>query len=219
MATTSGIGECGLPSPSRGSRAQHEEQEHDRGVHEEQQRRLIDADPPYACQRHRGDLARLRAGSRDGAHRRASTGDPGHLVANATVDGHQRQYQHDNRSERCQSVDQRSAHGNPRGLDDRKLCSAQADELRLINLEMRAGTARADALHSPAARTGVDDVASLVAMLVQADKFGTSVAQSLRIHSETLRTKCRQRAEEAAAKTGVKMVFRSSCASFRPSGS
>ena len=48
---------------------------------------------------------------------------------------------------------------------------------------------------------------SLVAMLVQTDKFGTSVAQSLRVHSETLRTKRRQRAEEAAAKTGVKMVF------------
>ena len=56
-------------------------------------------------------------------------------------------------------------------------------------------------------RTGVDDVASLVATLVQTDKFGTSVAASLRIHSEVLRTKRRQRAEEAAAKTGVKMVF------------
>ena len=56
-------------------------------------------------------------------------------------------------------------------------------------------------------RTGLDDIASLVAMLVQTDKFGTSVAQSLRIHSETVRTKRRQRAEEAAAKTGVKMVF------------
>ena len=53
----------------------------------------------------------------------------------------------------------------------------------------------------------MDDVASLVTMLVQTDKFGTSVAQSLRVHSETLRTKRRQRAEEAAAKTGVKMVF------------
>jgi tight adherence protein C len=84
---------------------------------------------------------------------------------------------------------------------------ALADELRLITLEMRAGTARADALHNLAARTGVDDVASLVAMLVQTDKFGTSVAQSLRIHSGTLRTKRRQRAEEAAAKTGAKMVF------------
>lgn len=82
-----------------------------------------------------------------------------------------------------------------------------SEELRLINLELRAGHARADALHNLATRTGVDDVSSLVAMLVQTDKFGTSVAQSLRVHSETLRTKRRQRAEEAAAKTGVKMVF------------
>ena len=81
------------------------------------------------------------------------------------------------------------------------------DELRLINLELRAGKNRSEALHNLAERTGVDDVASLVAMLVQTDKFGTSVAQSLRVHSETSRTKRRQRAEEAAAKTGVKMVF------------
>jgi len=82
-----------------------------------------------------------------------------------------------------------------------------SDELRLVNLELRAGTARSDALHHLADRTGVDDLSSLVAMLIQTDKFGTSVAQSLRVHSETLRTKRRQRAEEAAAKTGVKMVF------------
>jgi len=82
-----------------------------------------------------------------------------------------------------------------------------SDELRLVNLELRAGNARSEALHNLAERTGVDDLASLVAMLVQTDKFGTSVAQSLRVHSETLRTKRRQRAEEAAAKTGVKMVF------------
>ena len=82
-----------------------------------------------------------------------------------------------------------------------------SDELRLVNLELRAGTGRSDALHNLAKRTGVDDLSSLVAMLVQTDKFGTSVAQSLRVHSETLRTKRRQRAEEAAAKTGVKMVF------------
>jgi tight adherence protein C len=81
------------------------------------------------------------------------------------------------------------------------------DELRLINLELRAGKPRSEALHNLAERTGVDDVSSLVAMLVQTDKFGTSVAQSLRVHSETVRTKRRQRAEEAAAKTGVKMVF------------
>ena len=81
------------------------------------------------------------------------------------------------------------------------------DELKLINLEIRAGKARSDALQNLAARTGLDDVSSLVTMLVQTDKFGTSVAQSLRVHSDTLRTKRRQRAEEAAAKTGVKMVF------------
>jgi len=82
-----------------------------------------------------------------------------------------------------------------------------SDELRLIGLELRAGKARSEALHNLGARTGVDDVVSLVAMLVQTDKFGTSVAQSLRVHSQSLRTKRRQRAEEAAAKTGVKMVF------------
>jgi tight adherence protein C len=82
-----------------------------------------------------------------------------------------------------------------------------SDELRLINLELRAGKGRAEALRNLAERTGVDDVSSLVTMLVQTDKFGTSVAQSLRVHSDTVRTKRRQRAEEAAAKTGVKMVF------------
>ena len=82
-----------------------------------------------------------------------------------------------------------------------------SEDLRMINLELRAGTARAEALHNLAARTGVDDLTSLVAVLVQTDKFGTSVAQALRVHSDVLRTKRRQRAEEAAAKTAVKMVF------------
>jgi tight adherence protein C len=82
-----------------------------------------------------------------------------------------------------------------------------SDELRLVNLELRAGKGRTDSLRALAERTGVDDLSSLVAMLVQTDRFGTSIAQSLRIHAETLRTKRRQRAEEAAAKTGVKMVF------------
>src|SRR5690606_30340678 len=82
-----------------------------------------------------------------------------------------------------------------------------ASELRLLNLEMRAGKPRAEALRNLADRTGVDDLSALVTMLIQTDKFGTSVAQSLRVYSETLRTKRRQRAEEAAAKTGVKMVF------------
>jgi tight adherence protein C len=82
-----------------------------------------------------------------------------------------------------------------------------SSELRLVNLELLAGKGRAEALRNLAERTGVDDLSSLVAMLVQTDKFGTSVAHSLRVFSETLRTKRRQRAEEAAAKTGVKMVF------------
>jgi tight adherence protein C len=82
-----------------------------------------------------------------------------------------------------------------------------SDELRMVNLELRAGKARTEALRNLGGRTQVDDVTSLVAMLIQTDKFGTSVAQSLRVHSDTARTKRRQRAEEAAAKTGVKMVF------------
>jgi tight adherence protein C len=82
-----------------------------------------------------------------------------------------------------------------------------SSELRLVNLELLAGRGRADALKNLADRTGVEDLRSLVAMLVQTDKFGTSVANSLRVYSDTLRTKRRQRAEEAAAKTGVKMVF------------
>jgi tight adherence protein C len=82
-----------------------------------------------------------------------------------------------------------------------------SDELRLVNIELRAGKARTDALRNLADRTGLDDLVSLTTMLVQTDKFGTSVAQSLRVYCETLRTKRRQRAEEAAAKTGVKMVF------------
>jgi len=82
-----------------------------------------------------------------------------------------------------------------------------SNELRLVNLELRAGKGRTDALRGLADRTGVDDLASLVAMLVQTDRFGTSVAQSLRVFADTMRTKRRQRAEEAAAKTGVKMVF------------
>ena len=84
---------------------------------------------------------------------------------------------------------------------------ALGEDLKIINLELRAGKARPEALHNLAARTGVEDLSSLVAVLVQTDKFGTSVAQALRVYSDVLRTKRRQRAEEAAAKTAVKMVF------------
>lgn len=84
---------------------------------------------------------------------------------------------------------------------------ALADELRLINIETRAGVARIDAFKNFASRTGAEDVRSLVAMLVQTDRFGTSIAQALRTHADVSRTKRRQRAEEAAAKMGVKLVF------------
>jgi tight adherence protein C len=82
-----------------------------------------------------------------------------------------------------------------------------SDELALVNLEIRAGTPREEAMHNLAERTGVDDVRSLVAMLIQTERFGTSIAQALRVHADTLRTKRRQRAEEAAAKTAIKMLF------------
>jgi tight adherence protein C len=81
-----------------------------------------------------------------------------------------------------------------------------SEEFALVNLEMRAGKPRAESLRNLAARTGVDDVRALVAVLVQTDRFGTSVADALRVHSDALRTERRQRAEEAAAKTTIKMV-------------
>jgi tight adherence protein C len=82
-----------------------------------------------------------------------------------------------------------------------------AEELRLVNIECRAGKPRLEAFKNFAARTKVDDVRALVAMLVQTDRFGTSVAMALRTHAEVSRTKRRQRAEERAAKIGVKLVF------------
>lgn len=83
---------------------------------------------------------------------------------------------------------------------------ALSEELQLVTLETRAGRPRADALRNIALRTGVDDIRALVAVLVQTDRFGTSIAQALRVHSDSLRTERRQRAEEAAAKTTIKMV-------------
>jgi tight adherence protein C len=81
-----------------------------------------------------------------------------------------------------------------------------SEELQLVNLEMRIGKTRIDALRELARRTGLEDIKALVAMLVQTDRFGTSVAQSLRVFSDDLRVKRRQRAEEMSAKTTVKMV-------------
>jgi tight adherence protein C len=82
-----------------------------------------------------------------------------------------------------------------------------SDELTMVTLEMRAGTARDQALKNMAERTGLQDVRAWVNMMVQTDRFGTSIADSLRIHSDTLRTTRKQRAEEAAAKLTVKMLI------------
>jgi tight adherence protein C len=82
-----------------------------------------------------------------------------------------------------------------------------AYELRLVTTEIRAGKSRIEAFKNFAARTKVDDVRSLVSLLVQTDKFGTSVAQALRTHADASRTKRRQEVEERAAKLGVKLVF------------
>ena len=89
----------------------------------------------------------------------------------------------------------------------RHLSTIMSQELLYTNAEIRAGTPRDEALRHLADRTGVDDIASLVTMLIQTDRFGTSIGRSLRVHSDVLRQKRRQRAEEAAAKTAIKMVF------------
>jgi tight adherence protein C len=82
-----------------------------------------------------------------------------------------------------------------------------SDELHLVTLELRAGGSKEKALRNLAMRTGVEDVDTLVAMLIQAERFGTSIADSLRVHADTLRTKRRFRAEEAAAKIALKLLF------------
>jgi tight adherence protein C len=76
-----------------------------------------------------------------------------------------------------------------------------------VSLEIRAGTPREEALRNLADRNGLEDIQSLTSMLIQTDRFGTSIAQALRVHAESLRDKRRQQAEEAAAKTSVKMLF------------
>lgn len=81
-----------------------------------------------------------------------------------------------------------------------------SEELQLVNMEMRVGKTRLEAMRELARRTGVEDIKALVAMLIQTERFGTSIAQSLRVHSDDLRMKRRQRAEEMSAKTTVKMV-------------
>jgi tight adherence protein C len=81
------------------------------------------------------------------------------------------------------------------------------EEFTVMNLEIRAGKRRTEALHNLAERTGVEELKKLVAVLVQTDRFGTSISQSLRGHSDYLRVMARQKAEERAAKLAVKLVF------------
>ncbi|HEX8042961.1 type II secretion system F family protein [Candidatus Deferrimicrobium sp.] len=84
---------------------------------------------------------------------------------------------------------------------------ALSEEFDIVNREMVAGKPRQEALRALTERTGVEDIKSLVAMLIQTEKLGTSLAQSLRVHSDSLRMRRRQKAEEAAAKTTIKLVF------------
>jgi tight adherence protein C len=89
-----------------------------------------------------------------------------------------------------------------------------SEEFELTNLEIRVGRDRDEALRNLAERTGVDDLRSLVAMLIQADRFGTSIARAVRVYADSLRTKRRQRAEQAAQKAAVKLLFPLSCFLF-----
>lgn len=82
-----------------------------------------------------------------------------------------------------------------------------SEEFALSNLQLQMGRARTEVLHDLGSRTGVDDLKALAAILIQADKFGSSVAQALRVQSDSMRTRRRQLAEEKAAKTAVKLIF------------
>lgn len=88
------------------------------------------------------------------------------------------------------------------------------EEFALTNLEIRVGRERDEALRNLAERTGVDDLRSLCAMLIQADRFGTSIARAVRVYADSLRTKRRQRAEQAAQKAAVKLLFPLACFLF-----
>jgi tight adherence protein C len=89
-----------------------------------------------------------------------------------------------------------------------------SEEFELTNLEIRVGRDRDEALRNLAERTGVDDLRSLVAMLIQADRFGTSIARAVRVYADSLRTKRRQRAEQAAQKAAVKLLIPLACFLF-----
>jgi tight adherence protein C len=85
-------------------------------------------------------------------------------------------------------------------------CPELSDELKLMNMEARFGKGRAEAMRDLGTRTGVEDIKTAVAMLIQTDRFGTDLARALRVHADTMRLKRRQRAEELANKASVKMV-------------
>jgi tight adherence protein C len=89
----------------------------------------------------------------------------------------------------------------------RKSCRVIAEEFSLSNFQLQMGRSRAEALHELGQRTGVDDLRSLASILIQADKFGSSIAHALRVQSDAMRTRRRQMAEEKAAKTAVKLIF------------
>jgi len=89
----------------------------------------------------------------------------------------------------------------------RNVSDSLSEELAMVNLEIRAGTPRDRALRNLAERTEIEDIESLVSTLIQTERFGTSVGRALRVQASTLRQKRRQRAEEAAAKTTIKLVF------------
>jgi tight adherence protein C len=84
---------------------------------------------------------------------------------------------------------------------------AISEEFNLLNLELRAGKSRKDALKNLALRADMEEVSSLVTLLIQTDRFGTSVAQALRVHSDSMRTRRTQRVEEVAAKLPIKLLF------------
>ncbi|PYS76771.1 MAG: hypothetical protein DMF67_07285 [Acidobacteria bacterium] len=88
------------------------------------------------------------------------------------------------------------------------------EELTMTNMEIRVGRDRAEALRNLAERTGVEDLRSLCGMLIQADRFGTSIARAVRVYADSLRTKRRQRAEQAAQKAAVKLLFPLACFLF-----
>jgi len=89
----------------------------------------------------------------------------------------------------------------------KKVAPVICGEFQLSNMQLQMGRSRSEVLHELGQRTGVDDLRALAAILIQADKFGSSVAQALRVQSDSMRTRRRQLAEEKAAKTAVKLIF------------